>query len=77
MTGLVAMCFEINTVRPVYCRVWRVADGQLAFYHYANIIVDNAGNAYLWDLDENGLTVKITSQNPVINNKRYELLAIK
>jgi hypothetical protein len=74
---LVAMCFEINTCRPVYCKVWRVADGQLAFYHYANLIVDNSGNSWLWDLDQEGKFTKITSNNVIIDNKRYELLAIK
>ena len=77
VTGLVAMCFEINTVRPMYCDVYRVGDGQFAFTHYCNVIVDNAGNAYLWDLDEQGLTTKITAQNPIINNKRYLLRAVK
>ena len=76
-TGLVAMCFEINTVRPIYCKVWRVSDGQLAFYHYANIIVDNAGNSYLWDLDQEGKYTKITSNNVIIDNKRYELISVK
>lgn len=77
VTGLVAMFFEINTVRPMYCDVYRVGDGQFAFAHYANVIVDLDGNAWLWDVDEFGKFTKITSQNPVIGNKRYVLKAIK
>ncbi len=77
VTALTALFFEINTVRPIYCKVWRVGDGQFAFYHYANVIVDLDGNAWLWDSDEKGLFTKITAQNPVINNKRYELLSVK
>lgn len=77
VTGLVALFFEINTVRPIYCDVYRVADGQFAFAHYANVIVDSDGNAWLWDVDENGLTTKITSATPIINNKKYVLKAIK
>jgi len=77
ITSMVSMLFELNTCRPVYCRVWRVSDGQLAYAHYANVIVDNAGNAYLWDADEGGQFTKITANNPVINNKRYELISIK
>lgn len=74
---LIAMCFEINTCRPVYCDVYRVGDGQFAFAHYANIIVDDVGNAWLWDLDEEGEYTKITSITPVINNKKYFLKSIK
>lgn len=76
-TALTALFFEVNTVRPVYCDVYRVSDGKFAFAHYANIIVDSEGNAWLWDLDENGLVTKITGQNPVINNKRYFLKAVR
>lgn len=74
---LVAMMFEINTCRPVYCEVWRVGDGKFAFAHFANVIVDDAGNAWLWDLDEDGLFTKITSTTPIINNKKYILKSIK
>lgn len=77
VTGLVAQLFEINTCRPIYCDVFRVGDGQFAYAHYANVIVDDSGNAWLWDLDEGGATAKITSKTVIINNKRYELKAIK
>jgi hypothetical protein len=77
ITSMVAMLFEINTIRPIYCDVYRVGDGQFAYAHYANVIVDNAGNAYLWDADEGGAYTKITAQNPIINNKRYFLKSVR
>ena len=77
VTALTAMLFEVNTVRPIYCDVYRVGDGQFAFAHYANVIVDSNGSAWLWDVDEDGLFTKITAQNPIINNKRYYLRAVK
>ncbi len=77
VTALTALFFDINTVRPIYCDVYRIGDGQFAFAHYANVIVDLAGNAWLWDVDENGLFTKITSNNPIINNKKYVLKAVK
>ncbi|MEK6881106.1 MAG: hypothetical protein AABY22_15915 [Nanoarchaeota archaeon] len=77
VTALTALFFEINTVRPLYCDVYRVGDGQFAFTHYANVIVDINGNAWLWDVDEFGKFTKITSNNVIINNKRYVLKAIK
>ena len=74
---MVSFLFEINTCRPVYCDVYRVSDGQFAFAHYANVIVDDVGNAWLWDADENGLFTKITSTTPIINNKKYILKSVK
>jgi len=76
-SSLISLFFEINTVRPIYCDVYRVGDGQFAYAHYANVFVDTDGNAWLWDADENGEYTKITAQNPVINNKRYFLRAVK
>lgn len=76
VTGLVALLFEINTVRPVYCSV-HAPTGQLLFYHYANVIVDDAGNAWLWDVDQCGKTTKITTLSPVIDGKKYLLKSIK
>ena len=78
ITALTSLFFEINTVRPVYCDVYRVGDGQFAFAHYANVIVDSDGNAWLWDADEFGLFTKITTTTgTIINNKRYVLKAVK
>jgi hypothetical protein len=76
VTALVALFFDINTCRPVYCDVYRVGDGQFAFYHYANLFVTSDGSAYIWDVDEGGLTTKITSLTPVINNKSYHLIKV-
>jgi hypothetical protein len=77
ITALVNACFEINTCRTVYCKVWRVSDGKFAYAHYANIFVDDSDRVWLWDADEKGQHTRITSLSPVINNKRYELLAVK
>lgn len=77
VTAMVSMYFGINTCRPMYCDVYRVSDGQYAYTHYANVFVDDAGNAWLWDADEFGQITKITGQNPVINNKRYVLRAVR
>jgi hypothetical protein len=77
VTALTALLFEINTVRPIYCDVYRVSDGKFAYAHYANVFVTDDGQAILWDADEFGLTTKITSPTCVINNKKYILRAVK
>ena len=77
VTAMVSFYFEINTCRPVYCYVYRVNDGQFAYAHYANIFVDDLNRVWLWDADEKGEFTRITSLNPVINNKKYVLKSIK
>ena len=77
ISSMVSMLFELNTCRPIYCDVYRVGDGQFAFAHYANIFITNDNQAILWDADEGGLTTKITTLTPVINNKCYHLKAVK
>lgn len=77
VVALTALLFDINTIRPMYCDVYRVSDGLYAFTHYANVFVDSEGEAWLWDVDENGLSTKITAQNPIISNKKYLLKAVK
>lgn len=77
VTALTALLFEINTVRPLYCEVWNIKTGQFAFLHYCNVIVADDGNAYLWDVDNNGKTTKITGQNMIIDNERYIFKAIR
>jgi len=76
-SSLISLFFEINTCRQVYCNVYRVGDGQFAYAHYANVFVTEEGTAWLWDADSGGLYTKITAQNPIIGNKRYELLSVK
>jgi hypothetical protein len=77
VTALTALLFEINTVRPIYCDVYNLSDGKYAYTHYANVIVDFNGNAWLWDVDNGGQFTLITVQNPVIGDKRYLLKAVK
>lgn len=75
VTSLVALLFEINTVRPIYCDVYM--GGQYQFTHYANTFVDTDGNAWLWDADQQGKITKITTQNPMIDLKSYLLKSVK
>lgn len=70
--GWVAELFELNTIRPLLCDVFRVSDGQYAYTHYNNIIADDSGNIYIWDVDNgDGLFGKITSNTPIIGNCKY------
>lgn len=77
LTSMVSMLFELNTCRPVYCDVYMNATGQFAYAHYANVIVDNNGIAWLWDADASGQYTKITGTTVVMGDKKYILKAIK
>jgi hypothetical protein len=37
------------------------------------VIVDDAGNAWLWDVDCSGLFTKITSNPVIMSNRKYFL----
>jgi hypothetical protein len=77
VTALTALLFEINTVRPIWCDVYAVSDGTKKYSHYANVFVDNNGNAYLWDVDNQGQFTKITSDTVIIGSCKYKLLSIR
>lgn len=76
MSSLISVMFGLTTCSPCYCDVF-TASGKHIGYHYNNVIVDDAGNAYLWDVDNGFNTVKITSSTPVMGNWSYRLISIK
>jgi len=77
--GLVAYMFELNTIRPFFCHVYRVSDGQWTYDHYATVFVDDAGNSYIYDYDNvsGGLITKITSKKPIMGNCKYIPIGVK
>lgn len=78
VVGLVAYMFELNTIRPFFCDVYRVSDGAYAYTHYAMVFVDDVGNSYLYDYDNgNGAWGKITSNTPIFGNCKYIPKGIK
>lgn len=78
VVGLVSYMFELNTIRPLYCDVYRVSDGAYAYTHYATVFSDDAGNCYLYDYGNGGgVWGKITSNTPVFGNCKYILKNVK
>jgi hypothetical protein len=77
VTALTALLFEINTVRPIWCEVYSVNDGSHKYSHYANVFVDDNGNAYLWDADNQGQFTKITSNIVIIGSLKYRLVSVR
>jgi hypothetical protein len=77
MSTLCSLFFRINTCATVYCEVYAANGGTVKYLHYANLIADDAGNLYLWDVDCGGITQKITTNNVVMGNNRYKLLSVR
>jgi hypothetical protein len=78
VVGLVAYMFELNTIRPLYCSVYRVSDGAWAYDHYCCVFVTDDGSAWIYDYDNgNGMWQKITSATPIIGNCKYVLHGVK
>jgi hypothetical protein len=76
MSSLIAVMFGLNSCSPCYCDVFNV-NGTHIDWHYNNLIIDDAGNVYLWDVDNHGTVQKITSNTPVMNNWKYNLVSIR
>jgi hypothetical protein len=75
--SLCSLIFEINTVAGVFCDVYEAGTNKFLYRHYANLIIDKDNNVYLWDVDNKGQYTKITKNNPVIGNLRYNLMSIR
>lgn len=71
---LTVFCFKLNTIGRIYCEV--KTNGK-TFLHKANVIVCPDGQLYLWDIDNGGMTAKITSKNIVIGNWNYSLISAR
>ena len=76
IASMVALIFRLNTCMTVYCQVFDLK-GVPLYYHYANIVVDDNGIAYLWDLDNGGMYQKITGNDMVMGQVRYHFISTR
>ena len=77
IASMIALIFRLNTCMTVYCEVSSAANGQVLYQHYANIIVDDNGIAYLWDLDNGGMYQKITGNDMIMGKVKYHFYSIR
>lgn len=77
MSSLVSLLFRINTCTVLYCDVFDATTGRYKYTHYCNLIIDDVGNCYLWDVDYGGMTQKITSNPCVMGVNKYQLFNIR
>lgn len=77
MSSLISLLFRINTCGKVYCDVYDAGNGKYKYTHYCNMIVDDAGNCYLWDVDYSGLTQKVTSNLAVMGINKYQFYNLR
>lgn len=73
-SALISVIFNINSVGRVYCEVTTPTQKYL---HWANIAIDDAGNAYLSDADNKFLRTKITSNNLTMGIAKYNLQTLR
>lgn len=77
MNALCALMFRINTCATCYCSVYMADTDKFLFAHYCNLIVDKDDNVYLWDVDQNGISQKITGNSVVMGVHKYNLIGIR
>lgn len=77
MSSLIPVMYGLTMCSPCYCDVYNATTGAHIAWHYNNLIIDDAGQVYLWDVDQNGICQKITNNKPVMGNWRYNLSNIR
>lgn len=73
-SALISGIFQINSVGRVYCKVNTPTS---EYTHWANIAIDDAGNAYLSDADNKFLRTKITANNLIMGVAKYNLQTLR
>jgi len=76
ITATCGLLFSLNTCAGIYCKITNTETGN-SDMHWANLIIDKNGGLYLFDVDNGGLTQKITSNNIVMGKWRYELQSLR
>jgi hypothetical protein len=77
VSGLCSLIYRINTCGQVYCEYTDNRNGNTG-RHYANIIIDNNMDVYLFDVDNGGLTTKIEEGLPTtMGNWSYKFLSVE
>ncbi len=64
VSALCSFIYRINTCGRVYCEVKNINNGNIN-RHYANLIVDNLGDVYLFDVDNFGNRIQLEKDKSV------------
>ena len=77
MTSLSSLLFEINTCGTTNCEVYDAKTGAFKYGHYANMICDDQGILYLWDVDQGGMFQKVTGNDMIMGVNKYHFNGIR
>ena len=72
VSALFSFLFDINTCGEFYVRVKSIKTGK-DYLHWCNIIVTSNGDCYLFDVDNGGLTMRLSNQQASMGKWTYEL----
>jgi hypothetical protein len=77
VSGLCSLIYRINTCGQMYCEFTNILTGEKG-RHYANIIMDNNQNLYLFDVDNGGLKMKLEKNKPTtMGNWSYRFISME
>lgn len=77
IASLVSALFRINTCCTAYCRVSEANTNNFKYDHYIITWVDDKGNVWICDQDQNGLSQKIITNDFIMGNCKYHLNQIR
>ena len=71
ISSLASLLFKMNTCLRIRGNVYDATTGVFKYTHWWNLIVTPEGN-YFFDVDNGGLTTKVSSQTVVMGNNLYK-----
>jgi hypothetical protein len=72
----VSLTAKFNTCADAFVKITNIITGATDMHH-PNLIIDNLGDLYIYDLDNSGLWQKITRNDFVMANWRYHIESIR
>ena len=70
VSALASILFKFNTCGNVRCRTFNRKSGK-TFLHRCNLIIDQLGDTYLFDIDNKGQYIRIENEEAEMGDKTY------
>jgi len=73
---LVSFTARLNTCGDAFVKITNTITGATDMHH-PNLIIDNNGSLYIYDVDNNGLWQKITSNGFIMGTWKYDIQSVR
>jgi len=78
VSTLFNVIMDLNCCGQGYVRVFNNTTGKEISYHYCNLLVDQSGKLYVFDIDNGGLSKEVKAGSTfIMGNWRYEFVSAR